>query len=272
MGRLDLVIVLIVAAGSGLARPARGEAAGERQRLAWFTEGLDAFDEGARLQATDPAAAAAEFNKAISRFASLIDAGVRSGKLYYNLANAQLQAGQLGQAIANYRRAERLIPGNDRLEANLRFARSLCRNQITPAGGRAAMETLFAWHYGTPLKARFYAGLATYVLFWAVLVGRVYRPAVRWGYAAGALLLIWGTLGASVFVEVALGSGHQAGVIVADEVIVRKGNGQSYDPQFTQPLHAGVEFQIVESRGDWKLILLPDGSEGWIPARAAEVI
>ena len=68
----------------------------------------------------------------------LIDDGVDNGKLYYNLGNAQLQIGDLGQAIVSYRRAERLIPNDSNLRENLRFARSLCRNQIPTATGRAA--------------------------------------------------------------------------------------------------------------------------------------
>lgn len=272
MKRIRLTILLICPVLVFGAFPARGQALSERERVGLFSEALDAFDEGSALRATDPSAAATAFNVAIARFSELIDSGVPSGKLYYNLANAQLQVGQLGQSIANYRRAEHLIPGNDRVEANLRFARSLCRNQIAPTGSRAAMETLFAWHYATPLGTRFYVGLAAYALFWAVLLARVYLPGIRWGYAGTALLLVWCTLGASVIVEETLQSDNQSGVMVADDVVVRKGNGESYDPQFNEPLHAGVEFEIVESRGEWLLIHLPDDNEGWIPARAAEVI
>lgn len=272
MTPVRFTILLICPVLTCVAWPARGQALSERERIGLFTEALDAFDEGSNLRATDPSAAAVAFHTAIARFSGLIDSGVRSGKLHYNLANAQLQVGQLGRSIANYRRAERLIPGNDRVEANLRFARSLCRNQIAPAGGRAAMETLFAWHYGTPVGTRFHVGLAAYILFWAVLLARVYLPGVRWGYAAAALLLVWCTLGVSVFVEETVQSDNQSGVMVADDVVVRKGNGDSYDPQFNEPLHAGVEFEIVESRGEWLLIHLPDDNEGWIPARAAEII
>ena len=271
MKRLGLTILLSCPVLCFVALPARGQSLSERERIGLFTEAVDAFDEGSSLRATDPSASAMAFNVAIDRFSRLINSGVHSGKLHYNLANAQLQVGQLGRSIANYRRAERMIPGNDRVEANLRFARSLRRNQIAPSGGRAAMETLFAWHYGMPLGTRFYVGLTAYILFWAVLLARVYLPGVRWGYAAAALLLVWGTLGVSVIVEETVQSDNQSGVLVADHVVVRKGNGDSYDPQFNEPLHSGVEFEIVESRGEWLLIRLPDDNEGWIPSRAAEV-
>ena len=59
---------------------------------------------------------------------------------------------------------------------------------------------------------------------------------------------------------------------MADEVIVRKGNSTSYEPQFNQPLYEGVEFTLIERRGDWLRIELPDGNSGWISADQAELI
>ena len=46
---------------------------------------------------------------------------VVNGALLYNLGNARLQAGDVGKAIVSYRRAERLIPGDERLELNHTF-------------------------------------------------------------------------------------------------------------------------------------------------------
>jgi len=62
------------------------------------------------------------------------------------------------------------------------------------------------------------------------------------------------------------------GVVVADEVVVRKGNGDGFEPQFEQSIGEGVEFELLERRGDWLRVRLPDGQEGWIRAREAELI
>ena len=58
------------------------------------------------------------------------------------------------------------------------------------------------------------------------------------------------------------------GVIVHDEVIARKGNAASYQPAFTEPLAEGTEFRLVEDRGDWYLIRLAGGQEGWVEKEA----
>ena len=52
---------------------------------------------------------AGQFAEAISIYQAIIEAGVTSSDLYYNLANAYFKQGELGRAIVNYRRAQILI-------------------------------------------------------------------------------------------------------------------------------------------------------------------
>ena len=61
-------------------------------------------------------------------------------------------------------------------------------------------------------------------------------------------------------------------VIVAKEVIVRQDNGENYQPSFTEPLHKGTEFVLLENRPGLFQIKLSDDSNGWIPENAAELI
>ena len=65
---------------------------------------------------------------------------------------------------------------------------------------------------------------------------------------------------------------YEAGVIVAEEVVVRKGNGESYTPQLPQPLHAGTEFIVLEERGSWLAIQLDNGISGWIRRDSATLL
>ena len=61
----------------------------------------------------------------------------------------------------------------------------------------------------------------------------------------------------------------QHGVVIQAQTIARYGNGPSYEPAFKEPLGEATEFRLVESRGDWLLIRLPGGGEGWIEQKAA---
>ena len=279
MSRGCLAILSLIGAvlttGSGAATAARADGVGTlgvHQRVALLEKALADFDAGVGMLESDPGQAGERLSAAAEGFESLIRSGVRNGRLYYNLANTYLQLGRLGKAIANYRRAEKLIPGDEQLKTNLGYARGLRRYQIEAKGSESLLRTLFFWHYRIPLATRFAAGLVLYVLFWLVLMIRpLFRQA---GLPLIALLLAvgWLTLGASTAVQWSIESRTAAGVIVADEVVVRKGNSANYEPQVKQLLYEGVEFTLLEMRSGWLRIELPDGSTGWIRADQADLI
>ena len=86
------------------------------------------------------------------------------------------------------------------------------------------------------------------------------------------VLAIWLVLGCSAAVGMVQQATAMEGVLTANDVIVRKGNGEGFEPQFKQALHEGIEFRMLERRNDWLLIELPDGKSGWIRANQAEII
>ncbi len=262
-------LALIALTTLSLIGPAQAAALTRQQQVEVLNQAVRAFDRGTELRRTQPTEAAGAFQESAAQFQLLVDSGVRNGRLYYDLGNAWLQAGRLGKAIAGYRRAERLIPRDERLAANLGYARSLCRTQIAASGQHALVRTLFFWHFNTPLRTRFLIGLIAYLLFWALMIARNYAPQLRWAFALVPVLVVWLALAGSVGAEM-LRPPPPAGVLIADEVTVRKGNGEGYEPQFAEKLHEGVEFTVREGRGDWLRIELADGKTGWIPARDAE--
>ena len=243
-----------------------------RQLVGLLNDGLAEFDRGTALAKRSPQQAREAFCEAATLFQGIVDAGVHNGRLYYNLGNARLKCGQTGLAIANYRRAWELIPGDTRLKENLTYARSLCRDSIPDSGQRAAARTVFFWHYDTPLRSRFWVGITVYALFWACLIGRTLIGRIRWAYPAAVCLVLCVTLAISVGLDLRRAAGHHEGVITANDVTVRKGNGLDYAPQFEQTLSEGVEFEVLEQRGSWLHLRLADGKDGWIQRSEAEIV
>ncbi|MBU0618348.1 MAG: tetratricopeptide repeat protein [Planctomycetes bacterium] len=241
------------------------------QLILQLSDAREAFDRGSALLASAPDDAMAAFREARDKFQAVVDTGIENGQLYYNLGNTHLRLGEIGEAIADYRRAQRLTPGDSRLKANLRFARSLRRDHIVASGERALVQTVFFWHTALPARVRASAALVGYGLFWLLLVAQQLWPRARIRAAALVCLALWVVLLVSVATDLPSQSGLTEGVLVADEVVVRKGNGEAYRPQFEEPLHEGVEFKMSELRGDWIHIELADGSQGWVRAHEAEL-
>lgn len=254
------------------AQPARDTGRVSRPQLTrQLSDALEAFDRGSALLESAPDEALAAFREARDRFQAVVDAGIANGRLYYNLGNAHLRLGAVGQAIADYRRAERLIPGDGRLTANLRFARSLRRDHIAASGQRALLQRVFFWHYAVPLRVRYTAAMVGYGAFWLLLVVRQVWPRARTRYPALVCLALWVVPLFSIAIDLPSQGGLTEGVLVANDVVVRKGNGGGYSPQFEQPLHEGVEFKVAELRNGWIRIELADGSQGWVREHEVEL-
>lgn len=258
-----LSILLAVAASSEL--PAH-------ERLALVVEGLKAFDEGTQLSLQNPAGAAERYRQAADVWTRVVDSGVVNGKLYYNLGNAHLRLGRIGKAIIAYRRAQRLNPTDGRVVANLRSARNLSATHIEASAESVLIRKLFFWHFDTSIKGRAVAAEVFIGAAWlALIVGLFVRR--RWlGSLGGTAMVLGVVLIVSVAVQWRAETSSPEGVLIANEVVVRKGNDESYQPQFNEPLSQGVEFRVLESRSEWYRIRLANGKEGWIRAHQAELI
>lgn len=218
------------------------------------------------------------YHSALAGFESLVDGGVRNGRLFYNLANTYLRLGDVGRAILNYKRALKLMPGDVQVQRNLDFARKRCEVRIRKPASSAMVETLLFWHFGTSTAARSRIALAAYSLFWLLALGSLFLPrripALSWLKVVTAVLAI--AVGTSAIWDIRP-SAQREGVLISEDIVVRKGNGEYYDPQFEKPLPAGVEFQMLERRQDvdgrnWYRIQLSDGKDGWIRADQADLV
>ncbi|MCB9858253.1 MAG: tetratricopeptide repeat protein [Phycisphaerales bacterium] len=240
---------------------------------------LSRFDQAVALRNHDSPAAQRLYAESLDLFNSVINDGIENGHLQYNAGNAALRLGRIGEAIAHYKLAEALIPGDRDLLRNLAFARRLCSLQIASNPKNAVLDTLMFWHRDSSTRSRWIAMSIGYVAFWTLLlirlrIGKRSAP-LFWTTAFAALVAI--TVGATVVYDAfEYGKGTQ-GVVVRNDTVLRKGNGEGYQPQLENPLPDGVEFSIIEARdsanGDrWLRIELPDGTDGWINAERAIVI
>lgn len=240
---------------------------------AMFREGNALFREANETAPRDHQAAEALYGKAILRFERLIrEGGIENGKLYYNVGNAYFRMNDLGRAILNYRRAQELTPHDANLARNLAYARQLCTDRIEVSNRRRVAEIFLFWH--RDLTARTKAALFGWgaILAWVCLGVGLFRPApYLWRTAVGCGALAVLMLG-SLLVEARAHGSAIPGVVVAQEVVARKGDGMAYEPSFQEPLHAGAEFTLVESRPGWRLVELGDGRRCWLPEKSAELV
>ena len=170
----------------------------------------------------------------------------------------------LARSILNYLRAEQYIPNNANLQQNLAFVRQQRLDAFEFTERRKILSTVFFWHYDFSSGVRLRLFAMSFIAFWTLAALRLYR---KHGLLNG-MLAASGLLAASLFVSLTIEArhhrNHPAGVILAAETVARKGDGETYQPSFAEPLHAGTEFTLLEDRGTWVHVALPDDRTCWV--------
>jgi len=226
---------------------------------------------------------AGQYAQAAQAYQQLADQGYSDGALFYNLANAYFRQGDDGRAILNYRRAQRLMPRDPDVAANLALARARAVDRFDVAEDAAtgddagALEGLVRMVAARlTLDKVALVALSAWMLFVLVLIlfistreGSQARHSLRYTLAVAAVVLAVGVLALGSVMYA--GGSRSEGVIVAAEVDITSGPGTQYTPAST--LHRGAEVDLIEVRGNWVRLALPEGDlEGWVPAAAVEAI
>ena len=268
--------VLAAALGCAAAAASAAHASDADRTISQLERAQAAHDRAVELRRTDPAARMAAFRDAAREWERVRAAGAENGPLDFNLGNAYLEAGDLGQAIASYRRAERFLPGNADLAHNLALARSQVPDAVGRGGTTLLVDAVASWWHVVPGHVRAALGLACWAALWLTVAARALagsrlpRPACTaahafaWSALAGAALL-----GGTAIADEMLRDARPPAVLLEPSTVLRKGNGEGFEPAFVETLGPGVECTVMEERPGWVRLELPDGRSGW--ARDAQV-
>ena len=223
---------------------------------AFFDEGNRRYQEG-------------DFDGALERYQRVLDDGLESGELYYNLGNTYFKLGETGPAILYYERARRLMPGDDDLRANLELARALATDEITPLPGFWLFRAVGWWVGFLPQPALVWLVAVGYLTAMTAVILAILRPATMlatWARRvalAGAVVTI--VFGINLAIrELGIGAAEEA-VIMAAEVEVQSAPSDDGALQiFT--VHEGTKVRIGRRSDAWIEIVLEDGKVGWVRA------
>jgi tetratricopeptide (TPR) repeat protein len=220
----------------------------------------------AEFDAANKLYAEGKFADAAGAYEKMIQSGTISPALYFNSGNAEFKSGNLGRAIAAYRRAAQLAPRDAEVRANLDFV----RNQVQ---GPTLRENRWADWLGT-LSLNEWTGLAATALWlmFALLMARQIRPALKpvlrgFTRVAVAAVIVSGTCAG---VDAANHFTRQTVVVVAPDPTVRSGPFDEAQSAFTA--HNGVEMLVLDRRANWLQVTDGSGRIGWLPSRQVEML
>ncbi|MDF1752102.1 MAG: hypothetical protein P1U89_04915 [Verrucomicrobiales bacterium] len=202
------------------------------------------------------------YTQAALKFEASANGGSRRGASWFNAGNAWFKAGEMGRAISCYRQARIYRPFDETIADNLLAARALAVDVVDDSGEFSVKTIPVRW-----LCAMLVIG--TWFFVGVLLLHIRYRS---WISLAGVVAISIGLLSILVTTWTAAAHSGKEGVVVVGSIYGRKGPAYSYERAFNEPLHDGLEFEILEERKQWLQVLIGGNKKCWIPADQVRLI
>lgn len=211
-----------------------------------------------------------EYDKAIAEYEKIVNAGLESGNLYYNIGNCYFKKGSLGKAILNYEKAERLIPRDKDLESNYKYANSMVKYNMPKAGKICIIR--FAEKFSDEFTINELTILMSviYVLIVLVVIACVIFKTHKRNFNAAASILIL------IFALCCFSFRTKLLLLNREAVIIKETSSAKFEPFDRATTHfkiyEGMKVYVLSSNGNWYKIKRPDGKTGWVKKESAELI
>jgi tetratricopeptide (TPR) repeat protein len=200
-------------------------------------------------------------------YRQILDLGIDSGPIYYNLGNACFKQKQLGEAIYFWEKAKQKLPSDREIEENLELASLLLVDRIEIPPDPLPVQFLNRVAGLLTIEREAWLVLALFIaaniLFSAYLLAKNPRHAFRAllaCFGAGILFLIFSC---SLSWKIYERDFKKNGVVIEQKVDVRSGPGTGNITVFT--IHEGIKVRVHGSTNGWYQISLPNGWNGWLP-------
>ena len=225
------------------------------QTLSLFVKGNEAYKKQ-------------DYKEAIKDYEDILKKGKTSGAIYYNLANAYYKDGQLGKAVLNYKRAQRLLPRDSDIRFNARYAAGFVRQSVRMK--RNFFQKLLARY------TEFYTGdemvliitLSVFGLAVVFLLSRFWKWPRPWRYASRVFFIMGIIFFGTGYIFKSTSQNKEAVMIDKSAAYFEPLKDSTEHFQ----LYKGAVVKEIKEEGQWVKIRRGDGLLGWVPKAAVEKI
>ncbi len=212
----------------------------------------------------------AQFLDAIAAYSEILDSGLESAALYYNLGNAYFESEDLGHAALNYLRAQRLDPSDEDIRDNLNFAKAFVTVQMEGVRLNPISDMLESFTGGWSLGRWGWLSTLALAVFCLAAIAHIFSFApprlMRLTIAGfGTVFLCMVLL--TTFKYQSEFSADRAVVVLPDLPVSDK-SASDGDLEFVAS--AGLEVEILNSSNGFYFVLFENKRRGWLRAAAVE--
>lgn len=219
----------------------------------WFNEANAAYNEG-------------NYEEALEKYNQIVDSGMESAPLYYNMGNTYYKMRDYPHSILFFEKALKLDPANEDIRTNLEIANLAVVDKIEQ------LPQSFVARWWNNLKSLFsvdgwaWVSVISFGLVLLSLYLFLMSRRMGWrktGFFAGLLFFVVFALSIVFAIDKHRDVNHaDEAIVMTPTVTVKSSPSVSCVDLFV--LHEGTKIKILDTAEDWNKIKIANGSVGWI--------
>jgi len=214
--------------------------------------------------------AAEECDKALPEYEAILKSGLKSGALYYNIANCYLEKGQVGKAILNYKRAMYFIPRDSAVRINYGYALSRMRQRDVIAKSPYFITLLNGAFNFFSLKETVLTFFICYFLAVALIIMKKFAKKNRFSLGGLSILFVMAMIVIAIPLSNKIKEAEKEAIIISGTTDARMQPASDAPSIF--PLYEGMKVYVIKSNEGWCKIKRPDNKTGWIAAKDLSMV
>jgi tetratricopeptide (TPR) repeat protein len=207
-----------------------------------------------------------QYESSIELYEEIINSGIASSSVYYNLGNSYFRIGKLGLSVLNFEKAKKIDPNDEDIIHNLEFVTSRITDKVD------AIPQFFLFGWWESYISTFTINMLTMICYILYLLIIILVLSFIFNKAARTKRKIFFTLIPTVvfmfaFIIALIGkisyeSANEYAVIIESRISVKNSPDEKERDIFL--LHEGLKIKIEDNVDKWVKIRLADGKVGWV--------
>lgn len=227
-----------------------------------FSQQVDKRERDASFHRASVLYEQARYEEAIREYEQLIQEGIESGNIYYNLGNCYFKNGELGKAILYYEKAKRLIPDDRDLESNYKYVRSLVKDNTPATQIIWVVRVLEKFSNRSSINGVTIFLSILYVLIVLIIISSLYIHTVKkYTITITAFMITLFVISSIILTKKISLLGHEA-IITAEKAEAKFEPFNRATTHFI--LHEGMKVNLLSSKDLWFKVKRSDEKIGWV--------
>lgn len=214
------------------------------------------------------------YDSSLIVYNNILNSGVHSAELYYNMANASFKNNDIPSAILYYEKAKKLSPNDEDILYNL----SICNSMIVDKIEKVPQMFYKQWwnYFYEMFNADSWAIIS--LVFWILFLGSIgfyilsrTRVIKKLSFYSSVVLFIavLGTTGLASQKYYYIQENKEA-IIFTPTITVKSSPTANSVDLFV--IHEGTKVLIIDTVNGWNKIKIQDGSIGWLASDSMKLI